>query len=113
MPSFSEIMIESAEEELPRAADDTETTAIPCYKAGAEYLHLKLAMCALEYFDYERLNSALAQLRELKPHLKQQLLEACAAVALADGQMHSDQHALLHGIAATLDCPLPLIAQSD
>ena len=87
--------------------------AATCYKAGAEHLHLAQPMSALEYFDYEQLNSALAHLRELKPHLKQQLLEACAAVALADGQMHPDQHALLHGIAATLDCPLPLIAQSD
>ena len=87
--------------------------AATCYKAGAEHLHLAQPMSALEYFAYEQLNSALAQLRELKHHLKQQLLEACAAVALADGQMHSDQHALLHGIAATLDCPLPLIAQSE
>ena len=87
--------------------------AATCYKAGAEHLHLAQPMSALEYFDYEQLNAALAELRELKPHLKQQVLEACAAVALADGQMHPDQHALLHGIAATLDCPLPLIAQPE
>jgi tellurite resistance protein len=55
----------------------------------------------------------LSQLRELKPNLKQQLLEASAAVALADGHLHPDQHALLHGIAATLDCPLPLLFQPE
>ena len=78
------------------------------YAAGAALLDLARPLSSLADFDYEHLNQALGELRNLKPLQKQQLLEACAAVALADGQMHSEQHALLHGIAATLDCPLPL-----
>jgi Zn-dependent protease with chaperone function len=81
------------------------------YEAGAKRLNLTLPLSSLADFDYEQLNDALGQLRNLKPLQKQQLLEACAAVALADGQLHPDQHALLHGIAATLDCPLPLSSQ--
>ena len=78
------------------------------FHTGAELLKLDLQLSSLAFFDHEQLNKALERLRELQPKLKQQLLEACAAVALADGELHPDQHALLHGIAATLDCPLPL-----
>ena len=87
------------------------STAESCYAAGAILLQLTLPLAPKDHFDYERLNNALSELRELQPALKQQLLEACAAVALADGELHKDQHALLHGIAATLDCPLPLTFQ--
>lgn len=83
------------------------------YAQGAALLNLALPLTSRDHFDYEKLNTALSQLRELKPNLKQQLLEASAAVALADGHLHPDQHALLHGIAATLDCPLPLLFQPE
>ena len=76
-------------------------------------MDLEVSLSALAMFDHQQLNNALGRLRELQPKLKQQLLEACAAVALADGSLHPDQHALLHGIAATLDCPLPLVGQDD
>ena len=41
-------------------------------------------------------------------HVARRASQITTAVALADGELHPDQHALLHGIAATLDCPLPL-----
>lgn len=83
------------------------------YRTGAALLDLEVSLSALAMFDHQQMNNALGRLRELQPKLKQQLLEACAAVALADGSLHPDQHALLHGIAATLDCPLPLVGQGD
>ena len=35
------------------------------------------------------------------------LIKACAAVALADGHVSGREGALLQGVAAALDCPLP------
>jgi hypothetical protein len=89
------------------------TSAEQSYRTGAALLDLEVSLSPLAIFDHEQMNNALGRLRELRPKLKQQLLEACAAVALADGSLHPDQHALLHGIAATLDCPLPLGGQGD
>ena len=53
------------------------------------------------------MNAALGNLRKLKPLVKPALLKACAATVLADGAVSADEGALLQGIAATLDCPLP------
>lgn len=64
----------------------------------------------VEYFDYEAFNQALAKLRELKPKLKASVLEACIQTALADGTLTQDQFALIKGIGATLDCPIPPLA---
>ena len=43
----------------------------------------------------------------MKPLIKPTLLKACAATVLADGEVGADEGALLQGVAATLDCPLP------
>ena len=59
------------------------------------------------YFDYEAFNDALGKLRDIKPQLKAGLMKACIHTALADGTLTQDQFALIKGIGATLDCPLP------
>ena len=61
----------------------------------------------IEYFDYEAFNNALGKLQGLKPSLKAHLMKACIHTALADGTLTQDQFALIKGIGATLDCPLP------
>jgi Zn-dependent protease with chaperone function len=55
---------------------------------------------------FARLNRALRVLRSLPPLHKPRIIKACAACALAGGAAPSAR-ALLAGIAATLDCPLP------
>ena len=57
--------------------------------------------------DFQRLSHALQRLRELPPLQTPRLLKACATTVLADGRMSGRQGALLQGIAATLECPLP------
>jgi Zn-dependent protease with chaperone function len=61
----------------------------------------------VEYFDYEAFNHALGKLRDLKPQLKASLMNACIHTALADGTLAQNQFALIKGVGATLDCPLP------
>jgi uncharacterized tellurite resistance protein B-like protein len=57
--------------------------------------------------NFSLLNSALEKLRQLAPLEKPQLMKACAACALADGEINTNEASLLQGIAAALDCPLP------
>jgi Zn-dependent protease with chaperone function len=81
--------------------------ATRAYNAGAEQLALAERYDDQPDPDYQRLNAALAELRLLNPLLKPKLLKACATTVLSDGQVDSAEGALLQGIAATLDCPLP------
>jgi len=57
--------------------------------------------------NFSALNAALCKLRALRPLQKPRMIKACAATVLADGGASGRQGALLQGIAATLDCPLP------
>ena len=77
------------------------------YKLGATELGLEQPFTKQERFDYQRMNAALGRLRKLKPLVKPTLLKACVTTVLADGEVGADEGALLQGIAATLDCPLP------
>ncbi len=77
------------------------------YGAGAQELGISQPYAKQERFDYQRMNTTLGNLRKLKPLVKPTLLKACAATVLADGKVSADEGALLQGIAATLDCPLP------
>lgn len=77
------------------------------YQAGINELDLNLPYVHQAHFDYQKMNDALAKLRKLKPLVKPTLIKACAATVLADGAVSSVEGALLQGIAATLDCPLP------
>jgi Zn-dependent protease with chaperone function len=57
--------------------------------------------------NFQRLNDALGQLRDLHPLAKPRVLKACVATVTADGQAAVAQWTLLQGVAAALDCPLP------
>ena len=83
---------------------DEQLTA---YRQGARELGIDLPFAKQEGFDYQRMNEALAVLRKLKPLVKPTLLKACASTVLSDQQVTPSEGALLQGIAATLDCPLP------
>jgi len=80
---------------------------IQAYNVGARELGIDLPFAKQDRFDYQRMNAALGKLRKLKPLVKPTLLKACAATVLADGRVSADEGALLQGVAATLDCPLP------
>jgi Zn-dependent protease with chaperone function len=77
------------------------------YRTGASMLALTQPFAKQEAFDYRQMNESLASLRKLTPLAKPALIKACTATVLADGTLNSTEGALLQGIAATLDCPLP------
>lgn len=76
------------------------------FDAGAAAMELDLQFAAESDPNFTRLNEALRNLRALHPLAKPRLIKGCAACALTDGAISSER-ALLIGIAATLDCPLP------
>ena len=57
--------------------------------------------------DLDAVNDALRELRQLAPLAKPRLLKACLAAVTGSTAAAQDQRALLIGIAAALDCPLP------
>lgn len=57
--------------------------------------------------NFSALNKALAELRDLTPLQKPRVLKACAQSVLFDQQINPREGALLQGISAALDCPLP------
>ncbi|MCR9259226.1 MAG: M48 family metallopeptidase [Pseudomonadaceae bacterium] len=77
------------------------------YNAGAAELDIDKPYSKQDSFDYQRLNDTLVKLRKLKPLAKPALLKACATCVLADNHVNAAEGALLQGIAATLDCPIP------
>jgi Zn-dependent protease with chaperone function len=88
-----------ADPQAQSSAFDTGWKLLPTNKAKT--------FATVEYFDYEEFNGALGKLRDLTPQLKASLMNACIHTALADGTLTQDQFALIKGIGATLDCPLP------
>ncbi len=80
------------------------------FDAGARALELTRAKLSFDPTDdpnFSRLNEAIRTLSLLKPLAKPRLIKACAAAAMADGHVSGTEGALLQGIAAALDCPLP------
>jgi Zn-dependent protease with chaperone function len=57
--------------------------------------------------DLDALNDALRELRMLAPLAKPKLLKTCLEAVSGGTSLSDDQRALLIGIAAALDCPLP------
>lgn len=57
--------------------------------------------------DHQTLDQALERLTALKPQAKHRLLQACAAVILADEQVVPAELEVLRAIGAVLNCPIP------
>jgi Zn-dependent protease with chaperone function len=54
-----------------------------------------------------RLDDALSRLEHARPALQRTFLEACAAAAAHDEQIHRNEAALLRAISESLNCPMP------
>ena len=65
--------------------------------------------------NFSALNKALTDLRDLAPLQKPKLLKACASSVLFDKRISPEEGAMLQGISAALDCPLPpsVVAKSE
>ncbi|MES2708110.1 MAG: M48 family metallopeptidase [Verrucomicrobiota bacterium] len=62
----------------------------------------------------DRIEAALDRFDLAVPEVKKQLLQACAAAALADGQLSSSEAELLRAVADTIGCPVPpFVRQMD
>jgi len=95
---------------LARFGHDDAAARTAAFKAGAGALELRRASIELDSAEdpnFSRLNEAVRTLSQLKPLAKPKLIKACAATATADGHVSGLEGALLQGIAAALDCPLP------
>jgi hypothetical protein len=64
----------------------------------------------LDKVDADRLDKVLARLDEAAPQLKQRVLTACAACALADRQVVPGEGGIVRAVAASLGCPVPPLA---
>ena len=91
---------------IARANSDDVAAQQRAFDAGAAAMELELPFDAGSDPNFSRLNDALRELRAVHPLAKPRLIKGCAACVLTGGTTISE-HALLIGIAATLDCPLP------
>ena len=57
----------------------------------------------------ESLNKAIHELAMLAPLAKPQLLKACVACVISDGQVTTRESELLRAFSSVIDCPLPPI----
>ena len=89
------------------AHSDQTSAAADAFAAGASALGIEVPFTTDPDPNFQNLNAAIAELRQLKPLLKPKLLKACAATVMADETVTSTEGALLQGIAAAIDCPLP------
>ena len=57
----------------------------------------------------DKLNSALDELIQLKPLLKEKILKACATIIMTDGKSTRKGIELFRTISTNLNCPMPLL----
>ncbi|MEM6707836.1 MAG: M48 family metallopeptidase [Pseudomonadota bacterium] len=77
------------------------------FRAGADALGLELRFEPQPDPNLTRLSAAMTTLRKLTPLAKPRVLKAAAETVLADELVTVDEGALLQGVSAALDCPLP------
>lgn len=92
---------------LAREGTDGGAGAADAFAAGMRQIGMSGSLIGDDDPNFARLNRALADLQQLKPLVKPQLVKACAATVLHDAIVTPRQAALLRGVAASLDCPLP------
>jgi len=61
----------------------------------------------LDRDDWTRLDAALDRLACVRPAIKQRVMRACLAGALADGRVREGEYALLRAVADALNVPMP------
>jgi Zn-dependent protease with chaperone function len=84
------------------------------YAKGAALLDLaQRPALGREVLNAERMRDALERLRRLAPLAKPALLKACVEVAAADGKLRLGEVELVRMVAATLDCPVPPLIESQ
>ncbi len=91
---------------IARAGSADAAAQQRAFAAGAAAVGAELKPDTTDDPNFTRLNDALKELRAVQPLVKPRLIKGCAAAALIDGVTASER-ALLIGVAATLDCPLP------
>ena len=91
---------------IARAGANDTATQQRAFMAGIAAMSIDLQFDAAIDPNLTRLNAALRDLRAVHPLAKPRLIKGCAACALTDGAT-MDERALLIGVAATIDCPLP------
>ena len=91
---------------IARAGSNDTEGQQRAFAAGIAAISLQLNFDAAIDPNLTRLNAALRDLRAVHPLAKPRLIKGCAACALTDGAT-MDERALLIGVAATIDCPLP------
>lgn len=87
---------------------EDEALSDQAFRLGIAHLGLtESAIMDTATLDHQRLDASLRQLRQLKPHAKRDLLQACAAVILLDAKVSPAELEVLRAIGAVLDCPIP------
>lgn len=80
--------------------------------AQAPLFHGFVELKPVDALDFSALEQALDTLAHARFGLKRQMLAACAAAVVHDGETTVDEAELLRAIAVTLDCPMPPVVES-
>lgn len=93
---------------LARTAHANPRDAAAAVNQAGRQLSLTLDFEAEPDPELTRLSRAVTQLQALAPLARPRLLKgSITAAATAEGELSADADALLHGLGAALDCPLP------
>jgi hypothetical protein len=92
---------------LARCVGDEAHLQQEAFARGLEQAQLQGRFDPAPDPNFARLSQALNELRGLRPLAKPRLVKACADTVLADARVTTTEGALIQGVAATLDCPLP------
>lgn len=93
---------------LAYACHDNASDVKHAFAAASRELKLeKLELGKEPELELKQLDKAMRKLNQLKPLLKPQLLKACAACVVADGEVSATELELLRAFSSLLDCPLP------
>ena len=93
---------------LSYAGHKDEEERNKAFKEGVKLLGFEnAALPAKKKVNLKALNNAVDELALLQPLIKPQLLKACVACALSDGEATAKETELLRAFSALIDCPLP------